>query len=164
MITRGGWKNYKILLHDPKRIANYILQWIARWALTPPRLRTRLQKARGVNFSSLETVYIGTNVYFDQLRPQDIFIGKDVLITEGVKILTHYYDAENYEHDMRMTGRVVIQDNVFLGFNVIIASPVIIGEGAVVGANSVVTRDVGKNEIVGGVPAKTIGVRKNHSC
>ena len=61
---------------------------------------------------------------------------------------------------MRMTGKVVIQDNVFLGFNVIIASPVTIGKGAVVGANSVVTRDIDENEIVGGVPVRNIGYRR----
>lgn len=159
-MQRGAWNNYGRLLTNPRRIINYFLQLIARSGLTPPRLRLRLQKARGVNFLDMNAVYIGTNVYFDELRPQDIFIGKNVRITEGVKILTHYYDAENIEHDMRMTGKVVIQDNVFLGFNVIIASPVTIGKGAVVGANSVVTRDIDENEIVGGVPVRNIGYRR----
>lgn len=159
-MQRGAWNNYRRLFENPQRLVSYVLQLIARWGITPPRLRLKLQKARGVRFASMETVYIGTNVYFDQLRPQDIFIGKKVRITEGVKILTHYYDVESQEHNMRMSGKVVIKDNVFLGFNVIIANPVTIGEGAIVGANSVVTRDIGENEVVGGVPARTIGFRK----
>jgi maltose O-acetyltransferase len=57
--------------------------------------------------------------------------------------------------------RVVIGDYVFIGPRVIILPGVTIGKGAVVGAGAVVTKDVPDFAIVGGVPAKIIGERKN---
>lgn len=155
----GLWnKGLKILLR-PRRIINKILQLIARSPLIYPKLRILLQKARGVKFLDTKSVFIGANVYFDELKPENITIGKGVYLTEGVKILAHFFDPHTQIHTMR-EGKVVIEDNVFLGFNVIIASAVQIGKRAVVGANSVVTRDIKANSIVGGVPAKFIGFRK----
>jgi acetyltransferase-like isoleucine patch superfamily enzyme len=52
-----------------------------------------------------------------------------------------------------------IEDNVWLGANVIVLAGVTIGEGAVVAAGAVVTQDVPKFSIVGGVPAKFIKSR-----
>ena len=52
-------------------------------------------------------------------------------------------------------------DYVFIGPRVIILPGVKIGKGAVVAAGAVVTKDVSEFTIVGGVPAKEIGERKN---
>jgi carbonic anhydrase/acetyltransferase-like protein (isoleucine patch superfamily) len=51
---------------------------------------------------------------------------------------------------------IVIKDDVWIGANCTITAGVTINSGAVVAANSVVTRDVGPNEIVGGAPARFI--------
>ncbi|MFI5205556.1 MAG: DapH/DapD/GlmU-related protein, partial [Candidatus Paceibacterales bacterium] len=50
---------------------------------------------------------------------------------------------------------------VFIGPRAIILPGVKIGKGAVVAAGAVVTTSVKDFEIVGGVPAKVIGERKN---
>ena len=54
---------------------------------------------------------------------------------------------------------IVIGDGAWLGANVVVLAGVTIGEGAVVAAGAVVTKDVPAQAIVGGVPAKVIGVR-----
>ncbi len=54
-----------------------------------------------------------------------------------------------------------IGDYVFIGPRAIILPGVKIGRGAVVAAGAVVTKDVPEFSIVGGVPAKQIGERKN---
>ncbi|GAB3932153.1 hypothetical protein GCM10028827_30120 [Mucilaginibacter myungsuensis] len=54
---------------------------------------------------------------------------------------------------------VSIGNDVWIGSNAIIMDGVTIGNGAVIAANSVVTKDVGDYEIVGGVPAKLIKKR-----
>jgi len=56
---------------------------------------------------------------------------------------------------------VQIEDYVFIGPRAIILPGVKIGKGAVIAAGAVVTKDVSDFEIVGGVPAKVIGERKN---
>ena len=55
---------------------------------------------------------------------------------------------------------VIIEDNVWLGAGVIILSGVRVGQGAVIGAGAVVTKDVLPNNIVVGVPGRSIGLRK----
>jgi acetyltransferase-like isoleucine patch superfamily enzyme len=121
-------------------------------------MRARLQAWRGVDFADPRRVFIGDNVLFDGLRPEMIHIGCNVKITDGAKILAHFYDPSFNEHCMRV-GHVYIEDDVFIGMNVIIAASVRIGRGAVVGAGAVVVGDVSPNSIVGGIPAKPIGVR-----
>lgn len=54
---------------------------------------------------------------------------------------------------------VVIEDDVWVGFNAIILGGVKIGKGAVIGAGSVVTKDVPPYSIVAGNPAKVIKYR-----
>jgi acetyltransferase-like isoleucine patch superfamily enzyme len=53
----------------------------------------------------------------------------------------------------------VIGDDVWLGYRAIIMAGVAVGNGAIVAAGSVVTKDVPPYDIVGGSPAKKIGVR-----
>jgi len=55
--------------------------------------------------------------------------------------------------------RTVIGDDVWIGYRVIIMAGVKIGRGAIVAAGAVVTKDVEPYTIVGGVPAKQIGMR-----
>lgn len=56
-------------------------------------------------------------------------------------------------------GDIIIDDDVWIGFQSIILSGVHIEQGAVIAAGSVVTKDVPAYAIVGGVPAKIIKYR-----
>jgi len=56
-------------------------------------------------------------------------------------------------------GKVIIGNDVWIGYGVTILSGVNIGDGAVVGACSLVTKDIPPYSIVGGVPAKVIKKR-----
>ncbi len=56
-------------------------------------------------------------------------------------------------------GDIVIENDVWIGYESIIMQGVHIGNGAVIGARAVVTKDIEPYTIVGGVPAKSIRKR-----
>jgi acetyltransferase-like isoleucine patch superfamily enzyme len=60
------------------------------------------------------------------------------------------------DRDVKSKGPVIIGNNVWIGERVCILPGVHIGDGAVIAANAVVTHDVPKYSVVGGVPAKII--------
>lgn len=99
---------------------------------------------------------IGCNEY--------ISIGKNCMIAQSVSIRDTDHNFESLEIPMIeqgiKTGRVIIEDNVWIGYGAVITKDVKIGEGSIIAANAVVTKDVPKNAIVGGVPAKIIKIRK----
>ena len=53
-------------------------------------------------------------------------------------------------------GNIIIENDVWIGYEAVILSGVHIGNGAVIGARAVVTKEVPPYAIVGGVPAKII--------
>jgi carbonic anhydrase/acetyltransferase-like protein (isoleucine patch superfamily) len=56
-------------------------------------------------------------------------------------------------------GKIVIGNDVWIGYGAYLARGVTIGDGAVIAAHAVVTRDVAPYAVVGGVPAKLIRYR-----
>lgn len=67
-------------------------------------------------------------------------------------------------HQGHVPGVIVIEEDVWIGANCVITPDVRIGRGAVVGAGAVVTRNVAPFAIVGGVPAKVIGMRGSNDA
>lgn len=101
---------------------------------------------------------IGDHAFLD--GRDTIKIGDHVDIASGVMIYNSEH-AINSDDFHAVNAPVEIGDYVFIGPRVIILPGVKIGRGAVVGAGAVVTKDVPDFAIVGGVPAKIIGERKN---
>jgi len=130
----------------------------------------------GIKIGSGSTIHTGARFY----KPSNISIGKDTIIGEGavldgrdkLSIGNHVDIASevmiyNSQHDLESddfhatSEPVVIEDYVFIGPRAIILPGVTIGKGGVVAAGAVVTKNVNPFEMVGGVPAKVIGERKN---
>ncbi len=87
-------------------------------------------------------------------------IGANVSISEGAAIFSLEHDPNSVTFSTR-GGPVIVGDRVFVGARAVILPGVTIGEGAVVAAGAVVPRDVPPYQIVGGVPAKSIGQRRH---
>lgn len=92
-------------------------------------------------------------------------IGNDVLFASFVSLVGGDHQIDHIKGPIRKSGRdnlktITIEDDVWIGHGAILLHGVTIGKGAVVAAGSVVTKDVEKNAIVGGNPAKLIRYRK----
>ena len=101
---------------------------------------------------------MGINSFLD--GRDKLTIGDHVDIASDVMIYNSEHDLDSPDFSAR-TEPVSIGDYCFIGPRVIILPGVNIGKGAIVGAGAVVTKDVENFAIVGGVPAKVIGERKN---
>ena len=119
-------------------------------------LRIKLLRKVGVHIG--KNCFIGQFVLFDDLYPQNIYIGDNTKITTGTKILTHFFNPDNNRFEV---GEVHIGDNVFIGMNTLITKPVTIGNYTVVGGGSVITKDLPENMICVGVPCKPIKERES---
>lgn len=113
----------------------------------------------------------------------DLSIGRFCSIADDVKIGLHshpldsvstspYFYAkdwqggwndgqQNLRDDFKAVSKVIIQDDVWIGANVCIMHGLTIGKGSVIGAGAIVTKNVEPFTIVGGVPARKIGERKD---
>ena len=130
----------------------------------------------GVKIGKGSTIHTGARFY----EPSNVSIGNDTIVGEnavldGRDLLTigNHVDVAtdvmfyNSEHDVEheffsaRNAPITIEDYVFIGPRAIILPGVKIGKGAVVAAGAVVTKEVPPYAIVGGVPAKIIGERKN---
>jgi maltose O-acetyltransferase len=129
----------------------------------------------GVKLGAGSTIHTGAKFY----HPGGVTIGSDTIIgdhavLDGRASLTigdHVDIASavmiyNSEHDIHsedflpIEQPVDVKDYAFIGPRAIILPGVTIGKGAVVAAGAVVTKSVNSGDIVGGIPAKTIGQRQ----
>lgn len=94
---------------------------------------------------------------------QGVTIEKEVFIGHGVMFINDKYPRATNKMGELKGGedwnlqRIVIKAHASIGSNATILGGVTIGENSIIGAGAVVTRDVPRNTIVAGVPAKTIG-------
>jgi maltose O-acetyltransferase len=129
--------------------------------------------AHGGKIQIGESCYVGEDSRI--WSAESIRIGNRVQISHGVNI------HDNNSHSLSATLRnshflqiissghpktledvpaspIVVEDDVWIGFNATILKGVTIGQGAVIGAASVVTKDVAAYAIVVGSPARVVGM------
>lgn len=135
---------------------------------------------RSVFLYAKNNICIGDNFYigrFSQIEC-DADIGNNVLFANNVALVgryDHHYEqigtpirlaSQIRDKDYNWKGldsKVVVEDDVWIGYGSIIMSGIRIGKGAIVAAGSVVVKDVDSYTIVGGNPAKFIKMRFKES-
>jgi len=138
-------------------------------------IRNSIYRLAGIKIGAGSTIHTGCRFF----QSNKIKIGKDTSVgdrcfldgREEITIGSHtsiasqvlIYNSEHNINDEWFGANeqpVVIGDYVFIGPRAVILPGVKIGDGAVVAAGAVVSKDVLKGEIVGGVPAKKIADRQ----
>lgn len=131
---------------------------------------------RGTVFWAPNRMTIGKNVYIGKYctLQADIDMGNHIEIANNVGLIG------KYDHDFSKVGvsikdapwigdqaydfkgknqKIIIEDDVWIGFGSVVLTGVTIHRGAIVAAGSVVTHDVPAYCIVGGNPAHVLGQR-----
>jgi len=167
----------KVILRMDNIILDFILM-LLRWTGNVPShlFRIIIYRSAGIRIGKGSRIHMWANFF----EPQNIVIGEDTIIGDhsfldgrdhlsignhvdiasGVSIYNseHEIDSEDFH---AVTGPVIIEDYVFIGPHAIILPGVTLGKGAVIAAGAVVTKSIPSFTVVGGVPATTIGKRKN---
>lgn len=131
---------------------------------------------RGVHLWAKNSISIGDNFYigrYSQIEC-DCFIGNNVIFGNYVALVG------KFDHNFKQIGtptrlasqirdssyswiglnlKVIIEDDVWIGYGSIIISGVRIGKGSIIASGSVVVKDVQPYTIVGGNPAKFLKFR-----
>jgi len=119
-------------------------------------------------FSSSAKIFIEDNVDLNgtsiACRSKKILIKKNTLI--GPNVVISDSDFHCVDPILRIPNQrkacfeydkdIIIGENVWIGMNSIILKGVMIGDNSIIGAGSVVTKDIEKNSIYAGNPARKI--------
>lgn len=92
-------------------------------------------------------------------EPWCITLGNHVHITREVLFITHDGGTLLFRDkipNLEITAPINVGNHVYIGVRSIIMPGVNIGNNCIIAAGSVVTKDVGDNSVVGGIPAKFI--------
>ncbi len=123
-------------------------------------IQPRLYVGSGAN------VIIGSNCQINEnVRMIDIKIGNYVLIAPNVQLIggkTHNFSLKNIPISQQgevYKGKIIIEDDVWIGASTIILPGLTIGKGSIIGAGSIVTRNVEPYSIVCRNPAKLLKMR-----
>jgi galactoside O-acetyltransferase len=110
-----------------------------------------------------DNVNMNNNVMINARGKGLISIGNSVLIGPNAVIRSNNHSFDRTDMPIReqgvVRGEITIEDDVWIAANAVILPDVRVGKGAIVAAGAVVTKDVAPFTIVGGVPARPIGVR-----
>lgn len=120
-----------------------------------------LKRKRYINNLIKKGLKIGKDVeiisdfFFDPSHCFLISIGNNCTICPNVRLIAH--DASTKKiFGYTKIGKITIEDNCFIGDSVIVLPNVTIGEGSIIGAGAVVTKDIPKQTIATGSPARAV--------
>jgi len=118
------------------------------------RIRQPFYMDFGKNIEFGEDVFINASCHFQDHG--GIRIGDNGFIGHQVVFATLDHDLDPKKRNDMHPAPIVLEDDVWIGANAVVLKGVTIGEGSVVAAGSVVKKDVPKNVVVGGNPARVI--------
>ena len=118
-----------------------------------------VEKAHNFGVVLGDNVYVGANTCIDRGSWRDTRIGN------GTKIDNLVHVAHNVQIGVdcmiiaqsEISGSVVLGDRVYLAPGALIRERLTVGSGSIVGMGAVVVKDVDRQVVVAGVPARVVG-------
>lgn len=122
----------------------------------------------GVYFTHTYGLRVGTSFSINSGAVIDarggITIGDHVMIGPHAVIVSSGHDLHSLDIPMtfkdHIMKRVTIGNDVWIGAHAVLTGGITVGNGCIISAGAVVTQDVNDFEIVAGVPARSIGNRR----
>lgn len=117
-------------------------------------------------FFDSDAIEIGKNSFInrnfqqhDGGRNEKIHIGSNVMIAMNVTLASSSHEVS--KNPSRRAGQgyskpIMVEDGVWIGAGVIILPGITVGKGSIIAAGSVVTKDIEKNCLYAGVPARKV--------
>lgn len=128
-------------------------------------IRSGWKKAKFIKRKNIFSKFGENCSYSSNILPAEPFlveIHNNVVISANVRLITHsavhevFNKEENTKNHLCQFGKIVINDNVYIGANAIIMYGVTIGQNCIIAAGAIVTKNIPENSVVGGIPAKFI--------
>ena len=140
--------------HEPKEIQTIFAKLTGKsvdesFSMFPP-----FYTDCGKNITIGKNVFINANCHFQDQG--GIFIGDKSFIGHNVTLATLNHGINPKDRGTLCPAPIIIEENVWIGANVTVLPGVKIGKNSIIAAGAVVTKDVPKNVIAGGIPSKII--------
>jgi acetyltransferase-like isoleucine patch superfamily enzyme len=151
-MDRRGW-------HELKPALKKLFKLLAKH-LPGAELRAGIFRACGFKIGS--DTYVAEDMIVAEIledKSEKLVIGNRVAIGPRVTFVTSSDPNRSRIGPapvVPIRGKIVIEDDAWIGAGAIILPNVRIGEGAIVGAGAVVTEDVPPRAVVAGIPAKIL--------
>ena len=145
--------------HEPSRVRELLTQLTGKPVHESVTVFPPFYSEFGKNITLGERIFINSGC---TLQDQGgVVIGDDSLIGHNTVMATLNHDLMPSRRTDMHPAPIVIGRSVWIGSNVTVLPGVTIGDNAVVAAASVVTKDVPKNSIVVGSPARVVRTLTN---
>lgn len=182
-MNKGAPRN-KLTKEDIKEVIKYLFSFkaikafinLVGWYIhdhVAPRAKMKIAGNPRIHPTALlrcgDNIYLGKNSHINQYcciwasKNSKIVLGDNLLMGPGVKIFSSNHSSKigiPMNIQPYREKDIIIGNDVWLGANSVIVAGVKIGDGAIIAAGSVVTKNVDKYTIVGGVPAKILKKRE----
>jgi chloramphenicol O-acetyltransferase type B len=147
--------------------------YLARVRWRRHKIGKRFHAGIRVRIHTRDPIIIGNDFYIgrDSFIECNSIIGNDVIIANRVALIGRYdHQYQQIGTSIRkashildknynwkgLDSKIVVGNDVWIGYGATILSGVTIGDGSIIAAGSVVTKDVEPYSIYGGFPAKKI--------
>jgi len=154
-----NWEN--LAFDDLKELSGELSIKMLRWlAKIHPDNKTRenLLRLSKLNIGGMTVINIGINVYSNEEYVVDIgnrcAIAADVsFIYESGPNFSCLDDLDFVKKNYIKKGKIIVEDDVWIGHGTVIFPGLTIGKGSIIGAGSIVTKNVEPYSVAKGIPA-----------